>query len=643
MDQQEEGFAGLQVAAFESRRAIEMSRLIERHGGIASVSPSMREVPVDDPRRLVDFANRLMVGEIDVVVLTTGVGVAHLVSQIERHVDRQRFLDALADIRTVCRGPKPVSKLREWGIRPTLVVPEPNTWREILAMLDAHGSVDRCTVAVQEYGLVNPSLTAGLEARGARVLSLKVYDWQLPENVEPLQMNVRAVADGRVDVALFTSAHQVVNLLNVTHTLKRTDALRDAMRRVAVFSIGPTTSQMLREQQLPVDGEPEHPKMGQLVQTAAARCHEVLGVKRRVEARLAAPGSTAPDVAAPWMDSLFMKTCRREPCPMTPVWMMRQAGRFMPEYRKIRAETSFLELCKTPRLASEIMVMAVEQLGVDAAIVFSDLLPILEPMGLDLEFARGEGPVIHNPIRHAEDVDRVAELEDVTALDFVMRAVAQTRADLPDDIPLIGFAGAPFTLASYAIEGGSSRSYLHTKTLMYRDRAAWDALMGRLGRAVTRYLNAQITAGAQAVQLFDSWIGCLAPGDYRTFALPHVRNVLSGIPAGVPTIYFGTGNPALLPDMASAGSSVVGVDWRIGLDDAWRQVGHERALQGNLDPSALLAPVDEIRRQAQRVLAEAGGRPGHIFNLGHGVLPQTPVEHAAALVRAVHELSSRES
>jgi uroporphyrinogen decarboxylase len=274
---------------------------------------------------------------------------------------------------------------------------------------------------------------------------------------------------------------------------------------------------------------------------------------------------------------------------------------------------------------------------VDAAIVFSDLLPILEPMGMELEFTAGDGPVIHNPLRDANDVDRILELESADALGFVMDAVRQTRQELPANIPLIGFAGAPFTLASYAIEGGASRSYLHTKTLMLRDRGAWNSLMSRLARAVTVYLNAQIAAGAQAVQLFDSWVGCLGPDDYRMHVLPHVQQIVRGITPGVPVISFATGNPALLPLLAEAGAPVIGVDWRIRLDDAWKMIGHDRAIQGNLDPMVLLADKSEIRHQAAEILKQAAGRPGHIFNLGHGVLQQTPVENARALVSAVHE------
>jgi uroporphyrinogen decarboxylase len=287
------------------------------------------------------------------------------------------------------------------------------------------------------------------------------------------------------------------------------------------------------------------------------------------------------------------------------------------------------------------MVTAVRRLGVDAAIIFSDLLPILEPMGLELEFSRGEGPVIHNPIRDPADVDRVLELENMDALHYVVETVSQTRRDLPPHIPLIGFAGAPFTLASYAIEGGSSRSYLHVKTLMYRDPGAWRTLLERLSRSVTRYLNAQIAAGAQCVQLFDSWVGCLGPDDYRRFVLPHMQQIIAGITAGTPVINFATGNPALLPLLAEGGNCVVGVDWRSRLDVAWDAIGHDRAIQGNLDPAALLSSPNDMIGRAQVVLEQAARRPGHIFNLGHGVLPQTPVDHVIALVDAVHELSSR--
>jgi uroporphyrinogen decarboxylase len=629
-------FSGLRVGAFESRRAEEMARLIQRHGGVASVSPSVREVPLEEQRGVIDFAHRLLTGQISIVVFLTGVGFRQLLDVVARHVDRQRFLDTLSDVVTVARGPKPAAAMQEVGLTPTHRVPDPNTWRELLQTIDAHVPVANQTVALQEYGITNPSLIAGLEARGADVLRLQVYRWELPEDPQPLGANVRSFAEGRLDVLLFTAAVQVAHVVRMAEQMGLADAVQQRLRQAVIGSVGPTTSQVLREYGWPVDLEPEHPKMGPLVALAAQHSRGILDRKRRLRIQ-ASTSPVLPDRQAPWYNSPFMKACRREPCDVVPIWLMRQAGRYMAEYREVRSKTSFLELCKDPALCSEVMCTAVRRLGVDAAIIFSDLLPILEPMGLDLEFAQGEGPVIHNPVRDGADVDRVLELESIDSLDFVTETVRQTRRDLPSHLPLIGFAGAPFTLASYVIEGGSSRNYHHTKTLMYRDAGAWRTLMERFARAVTRYLNAQVAAGAQCVQLFDSWAGCLSPADYRAYALPYVREIIAGITPGVPVINFAAGNPALLPLLAEGGGTVVGVDWRIGLDEAWRIVGYDRAVQGNLDPCVLLADRPSIRHRAKQVLDQAAGRPGHIFNLGHGVLQQTPVENAVALVEAVHE------
>jgi uroporphyrinogen decarboxylase len=335
-------------------------------------------------------------------------------------------------------------------------------------------------------------------------------------------------------------------------------------------------------------------------------------------------------------ESVFLKACRREPTDVTPIWLMRQAGRYMPEYRAVRAKVGFLELCKRPDLAAEVTVTAAERLGVDAAILFADILLILEPLGFDLEFAKGEGPVIHNPVRTAADVDRVRPLDDPAPLDFVFRAVRAIRSALRPELPLIGFAGAPFTLACYAIEGGASRHYERAKAFMYNDPGAWDALMARLVEATALYLNAQVAAGAQALQVFDSWVGTLAPDDYRRFVLPHMRRLFEQLTPEVPTIHFGTDTGTLLELQREAGGSVIGLDWRVELDRAWERLGPAVGVQGNLDPAVLLAPVPEIERQARGILDRAGGRPGHIFNLGHGILPTTPVDHVRALVDAVH-------
>lgn len=337
----------------------------------------------------------------------------------------------------------------------------------------------------------------------------------------------------------------------------------------------------------------------------------------------------------------FMQALRRQKTDYTPVWLMRQAGRFMPEYREVRAKTGFLELCHNPQLCAEVTVMAVDLLKVDAAIIFSDILLPLQSLGCGLEFVKGDGPVIHNPVRSAADVEKLPKIDCGNELSYVLDAVRTARRELPANIPLIGFAGAPFTLASYLIEGGSSRNFEKTKRFMYTERRAWDALMQHLSTIISDHLNNQIDAGAQAVQLFDSWIGCLGQSDYTEYVLPQVARTISGIKKGTPVIHFGTGTSSLLELLKEAGGDVIGVDWRIELANAWERIGYDRAVQGNLDPVILFADKAEIKKRAERVLNQAGGRPGHVFNLGHGVLPETPYENVKYLVEVVHELSRR--
>jgi uroporphyrinogen decarboxylase len=634
-------FDGLCVAAFESRRCDDMARIIAKHGGLASVSPSMQERPLGQNEEVIDFAHRLVTGEITIVLFLTGVGFRKMLEIVRQRVDRDRFVHALSDIVTVARGPKPAAAMIEAGVTPTHRVDEPHTWRELLSLVDERIAVSGQIVAVQEYGKNNSSLTAGLEARGAEVLPVRIYAWDLPEDMGPLEANARAIAEGRVDVVLFTSAQQLQHLLLAAKRLKIEESLRAGLSAAVVGSIGPTTSEELLREHIPVDITPTHPKMGQLVKAAAENAASVIARKERVFTMMNGPASDPTDEQAPWYDSPFMRACRREPVEVTPVWLMRQAGRYMSEYREVRAKTTFLELCKNPELCSEVMVTAVERLGVDAAIIFSDILPLLEPLGLELEYAEGEGPIIHNPVRGAADVDRIGELESMAPMEFVAETVRCTRRDLADDLPVIGFSGAPFTLASYAIEGGASRNYLNTKSLMLGDEGAWNSLMQKLARAISIYLNAQIQAGAQCVQLFDSWAGCLSPDDYRRYVLPHVQFIIASLPKQTPIINFATGNSSLLPLIAEGGSSIVGVDWRERLDVAWRVVGHDKAVQGNLDPTTLLGDLPTIRERVTEVLSQAAGRPGHIFNLGHGILKETPVDNAIAMVDMVHELSAR--
>jgi len=340
-------------------------------------------------------------------------------------------------------------------------------------------------------------------------------------------------------------------------------------------------------------------------------------------------------------DSPFLRACRREPTEYTPIWLMRQAGRYLKEYRALRRRYSFLEMCKNPELAAKVTLQPVEKFKLDAAIIFSDILIPLEPMGVEFGFEKGEGPVFHRPLRQMKEVRKLRIIEPEEEISFLMKAIRIVRKELEGKIPLIGFCGAPFTLASYIVEGGHSKNYIFTKTLMYQDRPTWDALMEKLSEVLVRYLKAQVRSGVQALQIFDSWVGCLSPHDYKEYVLPYSKKVIKGVGNSVPIIHFATSHSTLLGLMRRAGGDVIGVDWRVDIGEAWGRIGYDVAIQGNLDPLILLAPVDFIEKEVKRILDGVKGRPGHVFNLGHGILPNTPVENVAVLVDMVHEYSSR--
>jgi uroporphyrinogen decarboxylase len=340
-------------------------------------------------------------------------------------------------------------------------------------------------------------------------------------------------------------------------------------------------------------------------------------------------------------DSLFVRACRRLPVDTTPVWFMRQAGRYMPEYREVRKHYSLVEICKKPRVAADVTITAAEILKVDAAIIFADLLLPLEVMGLPFRFEAGEGPVIEKPLRTAEDV-KVLRSDRAAELGYVADAVSLVAKHFENKVPVIGFCGAPFTLASYMVEGGGSRHYIEVKKLMYNAPEVWEELVSKLVDVLAEYTAAQVRAGADVLQIFDSWVGCLSVEDYRRYALEPTTRLIKRLQreTGVPIIYFGTDSTTLLPSMTETGAEVIGLDWRIPLDEGWRIVGRNHAVQGNLDPVTLFASWREVKSRAEHILRLADGRPGHIFNLGHGILPHTPVDNVRNLAEFVHEFSS---
>jgi uroporphyrinogen decarboxylase len=336
----------------------------------------------------------------------------------------------------------------------------------------------------------------------------------------------------------------------------------------------------------------------------------------------------------------FLKACRGEKVDATPVWFMRQAGRYMKAYRDMKEKYSFLEMCRTPELATEVTLQPVKAMDIDAAIIFADILLPLEPMGTGLEFSKGDGPVIPRPVKNHKAVENLRPVNAEEQLGFLADSIRMVRGELSGKVPLIGFAGAPFTLSSYMVEGGKSRDFSATKVMMYEAPETWNLLMDKVCTVLIDYLKMQAKAGAQVLQIFDSWVGCLGPEDYKEYILPHTRRVIEGLKdTGVPVINFSTGTSTMLETIQQAGGDVMGFDWRISLDEAWRRLGHDQPVMGNLDPVVLMAPIPVIEKRVREIMKKAEGRPGHIFNLGHGILQHTPVDHVKAVVNMVHEYS----
>jgi len=644
-------FNGLKVTSFESRRAKEIEKLIVYHGGVPRVAPSMREVPLSESNEAFKFAKDLIAGRFDMVILMTGVGTRTLVKAVSTKFSEKQFLNALKKTNILARGPKPVAALREFKLKPNITVPEPNTWRDILTTLESEADIKGKNIAVQEYGISNDNFIACLKNKGAEVTSVPIYKWELPEDIEPLKEAIKSIADSDEDIALFTSSQQIYHLFDVARKIGSIKKLKQGLKTTVIGSIGPTTSQTLYRFGINPDYEPDSPKMGNLIREVA-RAGNRLVLKKCTADKNGVNTNTWRPQDMVWSkgslksrkaitnESVFMKACRLEKTDYTPVWLMRQAGRYMREYRELRSKVSFLKLCKTPELAAEVTLRAVDRLNVDAAIIFADILLIVETLGVGLEFSKGDGPKIKRPVRSSKAVNKIKDF-DPESLNYVYEALRITRRALDPNKALIGFAGAPFTVASYMIEGGGSKNYENTKGLMYKYPVAWHIMMDKLSSATVLYLNSQIKAGADAVQLFDSWVGCLSRDDYKEFVLPHMKKLISGIKKDTPVIQFGTGTAALLDLVKDAGSQVISFDWRVDIAEAWKQVGYDKAIQGNLDPVVLFSTPSEIRKHTKKILDKTRGKPGLIFNLGHGILPKTPVDNVMALVDYVHEYSQK--
>ena len=651
-------FAQSTVVSFESRRSDVVKAMIEKFGGVSLCAPTMREVRMESlTEELEAFYKALANNEIDLLVLLTGVGTRMLGELYDEHIGEHDFATMIDRCFVVARGPKPTATLRNWKLKPDIEVDEPNTWRELLEAVRSTGDLTGKRIAVQEYGMSRPELLEGLAESGAVVSRVPIYNWALPEDTGPIRSAIETIIAGDADYAVFFSATQVYHLFQVADEMGQRAALVEAFGRVCVGSVGPITSEAIVDCGFQADFEPDAPHMTNLMQELARRGGELLKKKRVAHAngvntnnwrrvdmdwsqRGVEQAGYDPTTIA---DSVFLKACRREPVPHTPVWLMRQAGRYQRHYRELRAGYTMVEFCRASEVAAEVTLMAVDRLGADAAIIFQDILLPLESMGFGLEYVKGYGPKIDNPLRERGDLDRVKP-GDAGDLSYIDEAVRLTRNALRPDIALIGFVGAPFTVASYAIEGGKSRDFKHTKGLMLRDPETWDRFMTLLSDLLINCLIRQVDAGCDAVQVFDSWAGVLGPDYYRGYAQPYTQRIVEAVHAqrpGVPVIAFATGNPILDVPLQETGADVVGLDWRADLAESLDRLGEDVAVQGNLDPTVLYATPSRMREEVEALLAKAGDRPGYIFNLGHGMAPDMDPMRASELVDLVQQLTRR--
>lgn len=615
------------IGFLEARRARELSALFETHGARVRSCPLLR--PISRKEEIALFAERAIAREFDLIIFYTGPGVTAIAEHARELGKGEALIEALRATQLIARGPKTAAALWSFGIA-NFWQPYPAATRGIIDLLRRIDLAGR-RVAVQVAGERRiEELERAVASAGASLFEFSPYGYAFPEDPQPILDFIDALSKGEINVVAFTAPPQVELLFAAAEKFGRAEQLAKGLREQTVCAaVGSVTAQKLGEYGISPSISPE---VGTMTALVLALCERFAPPRARESAV----------VEGKRQESAFLKACRREPAGYTPIWLMRQAGRYMKEYNELRAKYSLLEICKRPELAAEVTLQPVERLGVDAAIIFADILLPLEAMGMELEFVKGEGPLIRAPLSDLKDVERL-RIPDPEELSFVGQAIRIAVRHL-GGVPVIGFGGAPFTLASYMIEGGPSRSYIKTKLMMYRAPEAWQLLMEKLVEVMAGYLKSQIAAGAQAIQLFDSWVGCLSPSDYRQYVLPYSKKLIESLRGeNAPVIHFGTGTSSLLELMMEAGGDVIGVDWRVGLDEAWSRLQYWTAIQGNLDPAALLAPRPEIEKRVKDILRRAGGRPGHIFNLGHGILPETPVENVRALVDMVHEFSYKAS
>lgn len=630
---------GLNIASFESRLALKMEKMIQRHGGTSFSAPTIKECPLQDHQSIISFYQKLQSGLLDYVVFLTGIGARTFIDILSEHFPKEEILQTLRDkTQIVVRGPKPKKVCHLLKLPIYKEAPAPNTWEELTTLFNDEILKGK-HIGIIEYGESNSELISFFEDQQAAVYSVQVYTWQLPDDITPLKNTIKAICEGQLDVLLFTSAVQAVHLLEVAQDMQLEGPLRKQIQKAVIFSIGPVASKRLHQLQLFPDVEVFPNTIEELIhQTSLQSARLSQSKKKSVELKWVQVDTPfKKEEELKWLrNSPILKATRLEANKKVPVWLMRQAGRYMAEYQMIRKRGGFKDLLKNPDLAAEATLTALERLGVDAAIIFSDILVVLEAMGQNLEYHEGIGPILTPSIQNLSDIDQILSTPSDNALDYVYQAISKVRKRMHPRIPLIGFAGAPFTLACYAIEGKSSKDFKKTQTLM-DDEIHWHRLMNKLSDAIIPFLHEQIKAGCQIVQLFDSWVGCLSPERFQKFVLPYTQKIIQSIPQEIAVINFGLFNEDCLDLQKQCGGIIQGVSHHFDIEKVWNNWGNDVGVQGNLDPGILFEPIGTIKAKASKILHKVGHKKGFIFNLGHGIQPKTPVDHVMALVDHVHE------
>jgi uroporphyrinogen decarboxylase len=625
------------VVSFESRMALPSLRQIEKLNGIAISAPTLKEVELEEVKPVFDFYQNIVDGKVDYLVLMTGVAIRGFIKILAKKIDKEEIIETLnTKTEIIIRGPKPESVCKRNNINFSHKAEEPNTWKELLTYFQSLKSESK-NLAILEYGISNQEFINELEKLQFKVSSVQVYTWSLPDDLEPLKSAIDQIINRKIDIALFTSASQVDHLIKVARMMELERELRKGFYTIAIFSIGPVCSEKLNSQQLFVDYEVFPNKLNHLIEEASKLSDDILTQKRNRHHRIEVYQENIKNNTSSIDDSLMMRALRLESNARPPIWIMRQAGRYMEEYQISRRNKTFLEVCKNPETCAEITLTAMERLGVDAGIIFSDILPLLETYGFNLRYEEGKGPIISPPLRLASQLKNFKKPDIQKDLDFVYQAINLTRTQLNKSLPLLGFSGAPFTLASYLIEGGSSKNYIFTKTFMRENQESWFELMEALSKSIIEYLKLQKKAGANAVQLFDSWAGILTPDEYDKFVAPYSKKIIDEVIKEIPIIHFGSFTFDQLSTVKDIGGTGISLDWKIDFFKAIDFLGDDFAVQGNLDPTLLFASPDYFLPIFKSFLDKIDNRKGFIFNLGHGILPKTPVNHVMRLIDFIHE------